>query len=182
MDKDGRIWYHDSYVRGIVNVRYPFDLESEVLFHIYDTPGTDSNTPAHVDTLKTALADPTSSILVYVNDTRLEGSANAILLDILSNMESRKTVGSSTIDLGRSFFVVNRADTVTKQKDWRTSRTQAWFCFSLRRRGCPRRQRRSQSPWRLSSGKSACFSLTRFMPETRGPWKKGSRGTPNGNA
>lgn len=117
MDKDGRIWYHDSYVRGIVNVRYPFDLESEVLFHIYDTPGTDSNTPAHVDTLKTALADPTSSILVYVNDTRLEGSANAILLDILSNMESRKTVGSSTIDLGRSFFVVNRADTVTKQKD-----------------------------------------------------------------
>lgn len=102
-----------SYVDGIVEIYYPFDLEAGVLFHVYDTPGTDSNDPRHLQTLKAALRDPTSSILVYVNEpSKLEGTANAILLDILTSKEPQGGVNSSTIDLSRSFFVINKADTV----------------------------------------------------------------------
>ena len=121
-DKEtGEIRSHDSYIDGIVNIRYPVDLDAQVLFHIYDTPGTDSNNPEHLKTLKAALEDPASSILVYVNDpVKLEGAANSILLNILGAKDTRRdeqeASDSSTIDLSRSFFVINRADTLKDEK------------------------------------------------------------------
>lgn len=121
-DKEtGEIRTHDSYIEGIVNIRYLFDLDAGVLFHIYDTPGTDSNNPEHLETLKTALEDPASSILVYVNDpVKMEGTANSILLNILEAKDSpkdgREKTDNSTIDLSRSFFVINKADTLKDEK------------------------------------------------------------------
>lgn len=117
-DKEtGEVQTHDSYIKGIVDIRYPFDLDAGVLFHIYDTPGTDSNNPDHLETLKTALDNPASSILVYVNDpVKMEGTANSILLNILEAKDSpkdgREKTDNSTIDLSRSFFVINKADTL----------------------------------------------------------------------
>lgn len=121
-DKEtGEVQTHDSYIKGIVDICYPFDLDAGVLFHIYDTPGTDSNNPDHLETLKTALDNPASSILVYVNDpVKMEGTANSVLLDILEKKDSpkdgREKTNNSTIDLSRSFFIINKADTLTDKK------------------------------------------------------------------
>lgn len=121
-DKEtGEIQTHDSYIDGIVNIRYPLDLNAGVLFHIYDTPGTDSNNPEHLNTLEDALDNPASSILVYVNDpVKMEGTANSILLKILEakddSKDQREKSDHSTIDLSRSFFVINKADTLKDEK------------------------------------------------------------------
>lgn len=116
-DGSGGFRESSSYIDGIIHIRYPFDMKAGVLFQVYDTPGTDSNSPEHLRTLKTALEDPASSILVYVNEpSKMEGTANAILLDILGNKESKSGSSGSTIDLSRSFFVVNKADTLKDEQ------------------------------------------------------------------
>lgn len=116
-DGSGGFRESSSYIDGIIHIRYPFDMKAGVLFQVYDTPGTDSNNPEHLQTLKTALEDPASSILVYVNEpSKMEGTANAILLDILGNKESKSGSSGSTIDLSRSFFVVNKADTLKDEQ------------------------------------------------------------------
>ena len=80
-----------------------------VKFTIYDTPGTDSNCAEHQDILRGILGNQTNTILVFViGTTTLECSGNSTLLGYLKDNEK---TAKSKIDLERSFFVVNRADT-----------------------------------------------------------------------
>ena len=111
---------NSSFIEGIVEVRYPFALESAIQFHIYDTPGSDSNNPEHLLALKKALEEPTSSILIYVNHpAKLEGTANSVLLRTLNQAKKEKGACATTIDLARSFFVINWADTLKDEEAFR---------------------------------------------------------------
>lgn len=92
--------------------KIPLDDENgKVQFTIYDTPGTDSNYEAHENVLKDALSSQTHSILIFVvAPTKLEGEGNTVLLKYLSKLE--KNEEKTSIDLGRSLFVMNFADTL----------------------------------------------------------------------
>lgn len=122
--KDRGVRLHDQ-VRGILSdlnqregissdlaVRFPIPLDTErVQFTIYDTPGTDSNSESHKRVLNEALEEQTHSILVFVaHPTKLEGEGNNALLSYLKNAEEKSS--KTSIDLGRSLFVMNFADTV----------------------------------------------------------------------
>lgn len=92
-----------------IQVKFPVPLDSEnVQFTIYDTPGTDSNYVAHQNVLKDALEDQRKSILIFVvKPDGLEGEGNSALLNGLKKAEENS---KTTIDIGRSFFVINKAD------------------------------------------------------------------------
>lgn len=91
-----------------IDFNIPID-ESNVQFKIYDTPGTDSNYGEHQVVLKNAFAEQTHSILIFVaTPNKLEGTGNNVLLDFLNDAESNNN--KTSIDLGRSLFVINFAD------------------------------------------------------------------------
>ena len=94
-------------------IRFPVALDTEnVQFTIYDTPGTDSNYLAHQTILDEALAEQTQSILVFVaHPTKLEGEGNNALLSHLKTAEEKSS--KTSIDIGRSLFAMNYADTIT---------------------------------------------------------------------
>ena len=96
-----------------ITVKFPIALDTEsVQFTIYDTPGTDSNYLAHQTILNEALAEQTQSILIFVaHPTKLEGEGNNALLSYLKNAEEKSS--KTSIDIGRSLFVMNYADTIT---------------------------------------------------------------------
>lgn len=96
-----------------ITVRFPIALDTKsVQFTIYDTPGTDSNYLAHQAILNEALAEQTQSILIFVaHPTKLEGEGNNALLSYLKNAEEKNS--KTSIDIGRSLFVMNFADTIT---------------------------------------------------------------------
>lgn len=93
-----------------IDVYYPIPLDSDRLqFTIFDTPGTDSDDDEHQRILKDALSEQTHSILVFVvSPNNLKGGGNKTLLRYLSEAEKKES--KSTIDLGRSLFVINMAD------------------------------------------------------------------------
>ncbi|GHU99571.1 hypothetical protein FACS189483_08980 [Spirochaetia bacterium] len=104
---------YGDYVNGIIYVSFPVPLCGDVRFTIYDTPGTDSNYTEHLSILKHALEKQTNSILVFVNrPTKLEGTGNGMLIQLLNDIEKNAT--KSTIDVGRSLFVINAADEIMK--------------------------------------------------------------------
>ena len=100
----------DSDVSLDVKVYFPVPLDNDKLrFTIYDTPGTDSNQSDHVRVLKNALSEQTHSILVFVaHPHKTEGEGNRALLNYLK--EAEKKDSKTSIDLGRSLFVINHAD------------------------------------------------------------------------
>lgn len=93
-----------------IQIKFPIPLDSKnVQFTIYDTPGTDSNYLAHQQVLTDALEEQRQSILIFVaKPDGLEGSGNNALLNYLKDAEGKNS--KTSIDIGRSLFVINKAD------------------------------------------------------------------------
>lgn len=93
-----------------INILFPIPLDREnVQFTIYDTPGTDSNYKEHQYALNKALEEQTKSILIFVaKPDGLEGTGNNALLNYLKEMEEKNS--KTSIDISRSLFVINKAD------------------------------------------------------------------------
>ncbi len=91
-------------------IEFPIPLDTDAFkFTIFDTPGTDSDYSEHQDTLNKALEEQTHSIMIFVvMPKKIEGSGNRILLQCLKDKGKNKT----NIDIDRSIFVMNQADTV----------------------------------------------------------------------
>ncbi len=110
-------------VERVINVFFPIAIDNDrVQFTIYDTPGTDSGVLAHKNILKDALSEQTHSILVFVTyPNGLSGGGNKALLEYLSEIDKKED--RSTIDLGRSLFVINYADSLTDDDQFEAIRT-----------------------------------------------------------
>lgn len=99
-----------------INIFYPIGLDSDDMqFTIYDTPGTDSDFGEHQMVLQDALSLQTHSILIFVaTPTKMEGSGNNALISYLRKAEEKTS--KTSIDIGRSLFVINHADDSTSEK------------------------------------------------------------------
>ena len=99
-------------VNADIKIFFPIPLDNErVQFTIYDTPGTDSNYGEHQQILQDALSEQTHSILIFVAaPDKIEGEGNNALLTYLK--EAEKKDSKTSIDIGRSLFVINKADTI----------------------------------------------------------------------
>lgn len=120
--KDEKAMQHDQIKRILndlntrqevsseIKVAFPVSLDNEnVQFTIYDTPGTDSNYLAHQQVLNEALEEQRQSILIFVaKPDGLEGTGNNALLNYLKAAEEKNS--KTSIDIGRSLFVINKAD------------------------------------------------------------------------
>jgi hypothetical protein len=102
----------EGAVSRVIDVFFPIPLDNDkVQFAIFDTPGTDSTDDRHQEILKDALSEQTHSILIYVAYSKgIKGSGNRTLLKFLKQEEEKEN--KSTIDLGRSLFVINAADDI----------------------------------------------------------------------
>lgn len=100
-------------VGSVIKIWFPIPLDTpNIQFTIYDTPGADSNYLEHQEVLKDALAEQTHSILVFVAaPNKLEGSGNNALLSYLKEAEEKDS--KTSIDIGRSLFVINLIDSVS---------------------------------------------------------------------
>lgn len=109
-------------VERVITVHFPISIDSDkVQFTIYDTPGTDSDVSAHKNILIDALSEQTHSILVFVTyPNGLSGGGNRALLKYLSEIDQKDD--KSTIDLGRSLFVINYADSLSEEDDFKKLR------------------------------------------------------------
>jgi len=101
----------DHDISTDIEITFPIPLDTEnVQFTIFDTPGTDSNYEDHQQTLIEALSEQTNSILVFVAaPDKMEGTGNQKLFEFIN---SAKNSGFASIDISRSLFVINKADTV----------------------------------------------------------------------
>jgi len=110
-------------VTSEIEVVFPIPLDNErIKFTIYDTPGTDSNFEVHQATLQEALSNQTHSILIFVAaPDKIEGAGNNALLQYLKSAEQNDT--KTSIDIGRSLFVINKADTLTDPDQRRALRS-----------------------------------------------------------
>ena len=99
-----------------IKIKFPVPIDNErIQYKIYDTPGTDSNVDKHKEVLKEALKEQTHSILMFVlTPDKKEGKANNDILKFIKNAEKEN---KSSIDLGRSIFIMNKIDTVNSDKD-----------------------------------------------------------------
>lgn len=99
-------------IKSEIDIYFPIPLDNErVQFTIYDTPGTDSNFEEHQRVLEEVLSEQTHSMLVLVVDpNKLEGAGNHTLLSYL------KGNSETSIDIERSFFVINKADDKDEQE------------------------------------------------------------------
>ena len=102
-----------EYVEGIIEVNFPIELDPNINFTFYDTPGTDSNSNEHLLVLQKALQQQTNSILVVIYEpTKMEGTGNSTLYKIIkSSREDSETKDKVHIDLTRSLHIINQADT-----------------------------------------------------------------------
>lgn len=99
-------------VNADIKIFFPIPLDGDrVQFTIYDTPGTDSNFGEHQMVLQDALSEQTHSILVFVAaPNKTEGEGNNALLSYLKEAENKDS--KTSIDIGRSLFVINWADSI----------------------------------------------------------------------
>jgi len=95
-----------------IKIFFPIPLDNgKVQFTIYDTPGTDSNYNDHQQVLEHALTDQTHSILIFVvAPNKTEGEGNNALLNYLKEVDQKDS--KTSIDIGRSLFVMNWADSI----------------------------------------------------------------------
>ena len=103
-----------GFINGVIDVEYPIPLCRNINFTFFDTPGTDSNSNEHLLILKEALQQQTNSILIVLYEpTKMEGTGNSILYKLITgfNDQSGKGENNVSIDLSRSFHVINQADT-----------------------------------------------------------------------
>lgn len=103
-----------GYINGVIEVEYPIPLCKNINFAFFDTPGTDSNSNEHLLILKEALMQQTNSILIVLYEpTKMEGTGNSILYKLINGFKDNKTKEDNnvSIDLARSFHVINQADT-----------------------------------------------------------------------
>ena len=102
-----------EYVDGIIDVNFPLQLDPNLNFTFYDTPGTDSNSNEHLLVLQKALQQQTNSILIVIYEpTKMEGTGNSTLYKLIhSSRENADTKNKVHIDLTRSLHVINQADT-----------------------------------------------------------------------
>ena len=102
-------------VSAEIEILFPVPLDNEnVQFTIYDTPGSDSNYQEHQVILNEALKRQYESILIFVaKPDGLEGTGNKALLNYLKEAEEKDS--KTSIDLSRSLFVINKADTQTSK-------------------------------------------------------------------
>lgn len=114
-------------VSSEIHIYFPIPLDSDkVQFTIYDTPGTDSNHGEHQMVLKDALSEQTHSILIFTAAPgKLEGEGNNALLNYLQEAEQKDS--KTSIDIGRSLFVINKSDTNTAD-DRKELQTQKITC------------------------------------------------------
>lgn len=100
------------YIEGMIDVRYPMDIQSDINFTFYDTPGTDSNSSEHLRILKDALAQQTNSVLIVMYEpVKMDGKGNSVLYDLmLKSQEDSSNEDGVTIDLSRSLHIVNQVD------------------------------------------------------------------------
>ena len=110
--KDG-----SGYINGVIEVGYPIPLCRDINFTFFDTPGTDSNSSEHLLILKEALQHQTNSILIVMYEpTKMEGTGNSVLYKLINGFrDSKKNEQGVSIDLDRSFHVINQADTKTSK-------------------------------------------------------------------
>jgi GTPase Era involved in 16S rRNA processing len=99
-------------VKADIKIFFPIPLDNpHMRFTIYDTPGTDSNFGEHQMVLQDALSEQTHSILIFVAaPDKIEGEGNNALLSYLK--EAEKKDNKTSINIGRSLFVINKADTI----------------------------------------------------------------------
>ncbi len=99
-------------VSSDIRIRFPVALDSpSVQYVIYDTPGTDSNYADHQTVLMDALSEQKQSILIFVAaPNKTEGSGNNALLKYLKETEEKNS--KTSIDIGRSLFVINWSDSI----------------------------------------------------------------------
>ena len=103
---------NDEYVDGIIDVFFPIPLGKNINFTFYDTPGTDSNSNEHLLVLQKALQQQTNSILIVLYEpTKMEGTGNSILYNLIGDSNDKKNDTRVTIDLTRSLHIINQSDT-----------------------------------------------------------------------
>ena len=103
---------NDEYVDGIIDVFFPIPLGKNINFTFYDTPGTDSNSNEHLLVLQKALQQQTNSILIVLYEpTKMEGTGNSILYNLIGDSNDKKNDTKVTIDLTRSLHIINQSDT-----------------------------------------------------------------------
>ncbi|MCR5633738.1 MAG: dynamin family protein [Lachnospiraceae bacterium] len=101
------------FINGVIDVEFPIPLCKNINFTFFDTPGTDSNSNEHLLILKEALQQQTNSILIVIYEpTKMEGTGNSVLYKLITGFNDAKSKdGNVSIDLARSFHVINQADT-----------------------------------------------------------------------
>lgn len=99
-------------VSAEIKVFFPIPLDDEkVHFTIFDTPGTDPDISSHKKILLDALSSQTHSILIFVAAANnLQGEGSRSLVEYLKQFEKSKS--KTSIDIGRSLFVINWADAI----------------------------------------------------------------------
>lgn len=102
-------------VSAKISIFFPVPLDDDkVHFTIFDTPGTDAGNEEHQAVLMDALSSQTHSILIFVAlGDGLQGSGNRALMEYLKAAENNKS--ATSIDLGRSLFVINKADSLDEE-------------------------------------------------------------------
>ncbi|MCQ2517731.1 MAG: dynamin family protein [Lachnospiraceae bacterium] len=101
-----------EYIDGIIEVNFPIPLGENINFTFYDTPGTDSNSNEHLHVLQKALQQQTNSILIVLYEpTKMEGTGNSILYNLINTSKEKENESNVTIDLTRSLHIINQADT-----------------------------------------------------------------------
>ena len=106
-----------GYINGVIEVGYPIPLCRDINFTFFDTPGTDSNSSEHLLILKEALQQQTNSILIVMYEpTKMEGTGNSVLYKLINGFRDGSAGDQGvSIDLDRSFHVINQADTKTSK-------------------------------------------------------------------
>ncbi|MBQ1487310.1 MAG: hypothetical protein IIZ41_00925, partial [Lachnospiraceae bacterium] len=95
-----------------IDVFFPIPLGENINFTFYDTPGTDSNSNEHLLVLQKALQQQTNSILIVLYEpTKMEGTGNSILYNLIGDSNDKKNDTKVTIDLTRSLHIINQSDT-----------------------------------------------------------------------
>jgi hypothetical protein len=102
-----------GYINGIIEVGFPIPICKNINFTFFDTPGTDSNSAEHLLILKEALQQQTNSILIVIYEpTKMEGTGNSVLYKLINGFrDGRNNESGVSIDLDRSFHIINQADT-----------------------------------------------------------------------